>query len=171
MPFDLAELDTLTCSEAGVPMALINLRTRAPLFDDDGTALTISLAGRHSEMFRDMLKLIQTRRGELRNRGQEADGEAKEREDVDLLIACTRDWTLKVLDKQPFGCTPANITKLWNDDRFRPLREQAMAFILTDGNFLAPMSSGSGALPATTSSSTARSRPGEPSLIHSKATA
>ncbi len=159
MVFDLAELDTLTLAEEGVEMPLVNLRTRAPLIDEDGVPLTITLAGRQSETFREILKTIQTRRGELRNRGQEPDADAKEREDIDILVACTRSWTLKVLDKNPFPATPANIRKLWNDDRFRTIREMAMTFLLQDSNFLAPTSNRSADTPATSSSSAGRSPP------------
>ena len=172
MAFDLAELDTLTLAEQGLPMPLINLRTRAQLIDDDGTPVTITLVGRQSEAFRDALKSIQTKRGELRNRGQEADSDAKEREDIDILIACTRDWSFKTLDKAPFPCTPQNIRKLWHDNRFRPLRELAMNFLLLDANFLAQTSNESDVTPAISLSSVARSRTTQaPSQTPSKATA
>lgn len=171
MVFDLAELDTLTLAEEGVEMPLLHPRTRAAILDEDGkTPLTITLAGRQSDAFRDVLKAIQSRRGELRIRGQEQDGDAKEREDIEILVACTRAWTLKMLDKGPFPCTPANVRKLWNDARFRTLRETAMAFLLTDANFLPPPSSASEDTPNTISSYVARFQPEAASQTLSEAT-
>jgi hypothetical protein len=159
MPFDLSEMDTLTLAEAGVPMPILNLRTRTPVVDDDGSAVTITFAGRQSETFREVLKAIQTRRGEAVNRlGVNIDAETKEREDIDILIACTLAWTIKTLDHQPFPCSPQNIRKLWNDPRFRPLREQAMGFLLNDANFLPQTSGVSDDTPVTSSLSVVPSR-------------
>jgi hypothetical protein len=158
MAFDFADLDTLTLSERGVDMPLVNLRTRAALIDDDGTPLTITLAGRQSDTFRSSLKSLLSRRAEAaaRNPGT-TDTDTKEIDDIEILIACTLGWTFKIFDKQPFPCTPLNIRKLWNDPRFRPQRAQAMDFLLTDANFLALPLAPLLVLPVASSSSTAPS--------------
>lgn len=154
MSFDLADFDTYTHAEKGVPMPLVHPKTRAPVLRDDKVPVTITLLGRHSEAFRDALREIQEARADMNGRGITITPAMKEKEDVDTLIACTRDWTFGTLDKQDFPCTPANIVKFWNDQRFRSLREIAMNFILQDGNFLAPSSGHSDAMPGASSSST-----------------
>src|SRR5690348_3033174 len=59
--------------------------------------LTITLAEHQSGRFREILKAIQTRRGDAVNRtgGGAIDAETKEREDIDILVHCTLDWTIK----------------------------------------------------------------------------
>lgn len=150
--FDLASLDTLTLSEEGMPMPLINPRTRTPIRNEDGTPLTITLLGRHSEAFRETLRNSQQGRADLTSRGIAISDEHREREDIATLVACTRDWTLQLLDGKEFPCTPQNVRKLWNDQRFRGLRESAIAFILADGNFLRDLPDTSGDTPDTNSS-------------------
>jgi hypothetical protein len=135
MAFDLAEFDILALSEQGTPMALIHPHTRLPMIDDDKTPLTISLMGRNSDAFRNTMREIQAARAERQARGTAPDPELREQEDILLLVACTTDWTLKILDGKPFPCTPPNIRKLWNDPRFRPLREAGLTHVMNDANF------------------------------------
>lgn len=143
--FDLASLDTQTLGEAGVAMPIINPRTRLPYKNEDGSELSITLLGRHSETFRSVLRQSQTQRADLTSRGRAITDEQREKEDIETLIQCTREWTFQQLDGKPFPCTPPNIKQLWNDSRFRSLRETAIAFILNDQNFLPPSTENSGA--------------------------
>jgi hypothetical protein len=171
MAFDLAEYyDTLTLAEEGIPMTLLNLRTRQPLLNDDGSPVTISLLGQQSKTFRALMGIVQSRRAEIGLRNQQTDTDQREREDIDFLVACTTDWTIQSLDGQPFPCTMQNIRKLWNDPRFRTLRGIALGFVMNDANFLPPSPSGSEPSPATSSSSKDRSRTAEPSQMLSEAT-
>jgi len=151
--FDLAALDTKTLSEQGMPMPIIHPRTRTPIMNEDGTPLTITLLGRHSEAFRETLRASQQGRADLTARGIAISDEHREREDINTLVACTRDWTFQVLDGKEFPCTPQNVRKLWNDTRFRGLRETAIGFILSDGNFLRDLPGSSADMPDTSSSS------------------
>jgi hypothetical protein len=152
--FDLLQFDTLTLAETGVPMPLIDLRNNQVMRNKDGSEVTITLMGRHSTTFRETLVKIQERRSELISQRKPIDTAQREKEDIATLIACTRDWTIRQLGRQEFPCTAANIRRLWSDERFRSLREIAMAFILGDANFLAPTSSNSSDMLGTNSSST-----------------
>jgi hypothetical protein len=156
--FDFAEFDTKTRAELGAKMPLLDMRTGLPKRHPDGTAITISLLGRQSEAFRETLHKVQQRRAADRlatDRYPESETERREREDREFLIACTVDWSFKVMDGQPFPCSPVNIRKLWNDPRFRTVAETAIAFIMADANFLALSPNGSANSPATSSSSAA----------------
>jgi hypothetical protein len=157
MSFDLASLDTQTLSESGVAMPIVHPRTRVALLRDDKTPVTLTLLGRHSSTFRELLRRIQEHRAEISGRGQVISGELKEQEDTDTLVVCTVDWTFDTLDGQKFPCTKQNIVKLWNDSRFRWLREAAMNFILSDGNFLPDTSASSEGTRGGNSSSRGRS--------------
>lgn len=151
--FDLQQLDTLTLSEVGVAMPIIDMRTNRTMTNEDGSDVSITLLGRQSETFRMTLRQIQKQRQKLREERKEVDAEHLEKEDVITLIACTRDWTIKRLSGQDFPCTPANIRRLWTDSRFRSLREVAIAFIMADANFLPRMATGSDDMLDTTSPS------------------
>jgi hypothetical protein len=86
-------------------------------------------------------------------------------------VLCTKAWTFKILDGKEFPCTQQNIRKLWNDVRFRSLRETAIGFILNDGNFLQDLSGSSGDTPGITSFSPASFPLEVPSVMSSEATA
>jgi hypothetical protein len=169
---DLAALDSFTAAEEGMPFLIINPRTGSVLRNDDKSPMMIYLLGRHGEVFRETLRRIQLRRTQLAARRENIDADMREQEDTETLVACTRNWTIQSLDKNPFPATADNIRKLWTDNRFRALRETAMNFILTDVNFLAPSSEGSDDLLAPNSSSLAPfpARTPEPSAMSSATT-
>ncbi|WP_029311616.1 hypothetical protein [Acidiphilium angustum] len=155
MSFDLAQLDTYSLSEAGVPMELIHPGTLAPITDDDGDIVSVSLRGRNSDVYRAAMRKVQQRRTERRARNLIQTEDETRADDYEVIAACTVGWTLKVLDGQPFPCTPENVRRLWADRRFSWLFEQASQFIVTDANFLAtarPVSSGT---PSTNSTDAA----------------
>lgn len=140
MPFDIASLDTLARSQAGVPMPVLHPRTRAPILQDSGPDSgkphTITLCGRNSDAHREMNRIVEDRRSDMAARGIAMTREDIERDDVDVLTACTKAWTLEVLDGQPFPFNEANARKLWGDRRFVVVRDQAIRHIREDANFL-----------------------------------
>lgn len=158
--FDIIELDTKTLGDQGLPMPLLHLRTRDPLLDSDGKSVTITLHGRQSDIFRDVMKQIQEAGAAYRLReGTNPPAEYSEQEDVKLLIACTKDWSFTDLAGEPFPCTPGNIRRFWNDGRFRSIRTAALTFIMNDANFLAEPKRVSGDTRGTNSSSAVLSLP------------
>lgn len=134
--FDLAKLDTLTASEAGVAMQVIHPKTKEPVKGADGEVITITLLGRASDAAQAAVRRARDRANERLQQGRRSTPEDAERDMIDLLVSCTKAWTFDSLDGQPFPCTPGNAELLWRDPRFRWLREQALIFIQDDGNFL-----------------------------------
>lgn len=145
MTFDLAQLDPTTRAEEGVEMRIIHPRTGQPVFADDGkTPATITLRGQRSETFRDALTRIQRRNAGLDNQGVVLGPDQlqtqRDQENTEFLVACTVAWNGLSLDGKPFEYSPENVRRLWTDRRFVIVREQALAFIMRDGNFLADTS-------------------------------
>ncbi len=138
MTFELARLDTAARSEAGVSMPVTDLRTGQPFTDEDGAAVQIVLRGRNSDAFRTAQRRIQERRTAILARGASLSREDIQRNDIELLEACTAGWTALTLDGQPFPYSAENARRLWADPRFEWLTAMAVAFIGNDGNFLAP---------------------------------
>lgn len=134
--FDLNSLDTLTRSQTGTDMPVTHPRTRAPILQDNGQPHTITLRGRNSDAYRDMQRSLQERRADMAARGIAPSREELERDDVDLLVACTVGWTDMTMDGQPFPYSPENARRLWSDRRFVFLRDAAITHIREDANFL-----------------------------------
>lgn len=159
-PFDFSALG-LTRTEEGAPMTIRHPKTGTPVLDEDKNPITITLLGQYSNAFRETLRAIQIARVEFSRNAQQINPgnpepipqEQIDQEDTDTLVACTTGWAFRQLDGQAFPCNPRNARKLYSDRRFWWLRQQAMNFILADGNFLADGSTTSSALPATVSAS------------------
>jgi hypothetical protein len=134
--FDIAKLDTFTRAEEGVAMEVVNPRTNKAVLDEEGRPVTITLLGRNSTTARQTYTRIRDRQMERANKGIIANDAEKDRDDVEYLSACTLGWSMTSMDDQPFGFSPENAKRLWGDPRMRTVREQAMAFVQNDGNFL-----------------------------------
>jgi hypothetical protein len=136
MPFNFNTHDTKTRADEGVPMVVLNLRSGLPELNDDGTPVTITLHGQNSDIFEKSMATIQATRAEMRNAGKTITPEHQRQEDINLVIACTADWTPFEVDGHMLTCTPQNISKFWNDRRFQTTRRVALAWIQNDANFL-----------------------------------
>jgi hypothetical protein len=134
--FDLASLDTRTRSEAGVPLTLVHPKTRGPVTRADGSVVTVTLLGRCSDTHRDKSRELAERTAEMASRGIRQSRDEREADDAELLVACTKGWTIDKMDGQDFPYSPENARRLWTDTRFLWLRDQAVNHVLTDGNFL-----------------------------------
>ena len=134
--FDIAKLDTLTLAEEGVPMPVVHPRTREPVKDNAGKPITVTLLGKNSDTARASFRRIGDRASERAMRGMKPTPEDRERDDAEYLAACTKAWGFTELDGQPFPCNYDNAMRLWGDARFRWLREQALSFVMDEGNYL-----------------------------------
>lgn len=134
--FDIAALEVQSRSESGMPMSIIHPRTKVPVLDEEKNPVTITLLGRNSATFRETQRRIRDRRADRASKAIKATDEDLERDELDLLVAVTIGWTFTVMDGQPFPCNPENARRFWADPRFVWIREQAMSFVLEDGNFL-----------------------------------
>lgn len=134
--FDISTLDTLTLSEEGVEMPVIHPRTKEPVLGSDGRQITITMLGRMSADAQAAFRRVRDRQNERVQQGRRTTPEDVERDQVDILVACTRAWTFSEMDGTPFPFTQANADRLWRDPRFRWLREQAFVYVNDDGNFI-----------------------------------
>jgi hypothetical protein len=134
--FDIASLDTRSRSEEGVPMTLVHPKTRGPVPRADGSTVNITLLGRCSDTYREKQRELAEKAAEKASRGIRRSREEIEQDDIELLVACTRDWSIDSMDGQPFPFSKDNARRLWGDTRFLWLRDQAVAHVQTDGNFL-----------------------------------
>ncbi len=136
MTFDLTKLDSRSKSETGVEMKIIHPGTLAPITNSDGQPVTITLRGRNSTAYKTAFRMVQDRARERAARGLRPNDEETRVDEIDFLCAVTTDWKFTELDGAPFPCTPENIRKLWSDERFTWVLEQATRFAANDGNFL-----------------------------------
>lgn len=135
-PFDISAFDTLTASQAGTPMPLLNLRTGAAYLRADGSPVTITLLGRASDVYRAQQRTLQERRADRNARGITLTPDDSAQEDGQLLAACTVAWTIDEMDGQQFPFSADNARLLWTDPRFIALRDRGVRWILDDGNFM-----------------------------------
>lgn len=139
-PFSLASLDTYTRAQTGVAMPVVHPRERTPIVLAEGELFTVTLCGRSSDAFRQATRLVESTQADRAARGAISTPEEAERDNVEILTACTRGWTpfpLEDGDQAPFEYSIENARRLWSDRRFQWLREQAMRFVRDDANFLA----------------------------------
>jgi hypothetical protein len=179
MATDLASFDILPLSEKGVAMPLRHPFTGVALRDEDSeekTPWTVTLLGRHSTAFAAAIKTInEVRATDQKTFAAQYPGmpippvpqERIDRENTDLLCACTREWTITVLDGKPFHCSPENMRTFWIGKRWPFFRQQGLDFMLGDANFLPSVFGTSKNSPDISSLSDDPSRPAEHSTISS----
>lgn len=130
---DLGSLDTRAASEEGAVMAVVHPVTGQPLTQEDGAAVTITLAGMDGDRFRKAQRAATDRRLKSPRRAN-VTAEDIERDGIETLAACTLAWTGLVLDGETLDCTVPNARKAYQ--RLPWLREQVDAFIGDRANFL-----------------------------------
>lgn len=137
MSFDIADIGTMLADE-GVPFQIVNLRTGAPYMIDEAQtiALSITMMGRSSMMFRDLMEGIRKDRESLQAQGKPINRDIIYEEDTKLLSACTVSWNFTQYKGQDFPCNPRNIRAFWTDRFFEYVRERALTFMTGDVNFL-----------------------------------
>ena len=136
--FDIAKLDTRTMSEKGMPMQVRNPTTAAPMLDDAGKPVTITLLGRNSEKFRALQREAQQRRADMASRSIPFGADDVKTENFNYLVGTTIGWSFDTMDALPFAFSEDNSRKLWADGRWAWLNAQAIGFILEEGNFFLP---------------------------------
>jgi hypothetical protein len=121
--------------EQSARMTVKHIETGLPLLDKNGVAISITLAGKDSEIFRNAMEAQREfRLRKAMQTGQERPTLAELRaETVDLIAACTLSWTLEV-DDAPYACTKDNAREVYR--RLPWLLDQADAFIADRANFL-----------------------------------
>ena len=130
---DLSSLDTRKTADDGAEMQLRHPGTDAVLTQDDGKAITITLAGSDSDRYQRAQRAQANRRLNAGVR-RKLTIEELESDTVELLVACTIKWDGIKVGGKVLDCTTDNARKLYRD--YQWIREQANAFIGERANFL-----------------------------------
>lgn len=128
---DLATLDTTVTAEQGAKLEL-----RHPITDEPLGAVLV-LAGVDSRTYRNheaetLNRFLGRMAKGKRFKGKTA--EDQEREGLEMLVACTLNWSGVVLDGAELPCTPENALTLYI--RLPWAKEQAREFMMDRGNYL-----------------------------------
>ena len=134
---DLAKFDTRKTASEGVAMVVRHPQTDEPLVDEkSGRPVTITLLGEDSDVYKQVSHRSSDER--LKKRVKKGRIEIRtaeiERDALEVLVACTKDWDGIVLDGQGLEFTPDNARKLYTRIPF--VRDQAAEFINDRANFL-----------------------------------
>lgn len=133
---DLEALDTLELGEQGVDMPVRRPDTLEPVFNDDGTPMTITVASADSDKFQKASRNARNRRNQVAGRrGGNGMPRAEEidNDSIDLLTAVVIRWNITFGGRKP-ECTPASVRNLYLK---RPwIMRQVDAFIADDANFM-----------------------------------
>jgi len=134
--FDLSEIDSVDTANKGAPLQLRDVR--GALIYRDKEPVAITLLGSDSDTFREVSRANVSRRIANKDRSG-IDFEASEREQIELMVACTTGWS-NVKDKEgktiPF--TAANAKSLY--EAYPAVREQVESFVMDRANFVTPLS-------------------------------
>ncbi|MHB2205071.1 hypothetical protein [Methylobacterium sp. CM6257] len=133
---DLSNLDTTATAEAGATMEVVHPATGAPLTQDGGAVVSITLAGQDSERYRKADRRIANKRLQASSNGQRVKltAEGIESDNLERLVACTIAWNGIGWGGADKECTPENAREAYK--RLPWLREQAEAFTADRANFL-----------------------------------
>lgn len=134
----LAELFTKTTAESGVPIEIFHPKTNLSV------GVTIVVCGADSETYKKIQRKQLNRRMERsarnRNRQLQLSAEELETEALDILVACTKDWSEKGQPTIEFNpgellpCTPENARRLYTE--YEWIKEQIDQAIGDRTNFL-----------------------------------
>lgn len=129
---DLSALDTSDLANQGVPMHLRG-PNGAPLFDDAGQPITISLLGDDSDALTklDRVTTNQHLRGSIT-----VTAELAEAAHLNRLARATVGWSGIKVDGAALEFSEEAARKLYADKRFKWIRQQAAVFIGDRANFL-----------------------------------
>ncbi|MFN3858110.1 MAG: hypothetical protein ACK4RV_10190 [Caulobacter sp.] len=128
---DLAQIDTTKAANEGAVLELLG-PDEAPLVDENGAPVTITLLGKDSEVFNRETNARANRVLNQRGR-QKITVEASRAEGVRLLAKCTVAWAGIKVRGEFLDCTYENALKLYTEFAF--IREQVDAFIGDRSNF------------------------------------
>lgn len=127
------DLNALSPAESAV-LELVHPVSGVVLRKPDGKPITITIAGRDSEVYRKFIRareartIEEARRTQRGRKGDEPSGEQivdqADAEAVDLLATCSLSWDGVEVDGKVLECNPANAAKLYTDVRTRWAREQ-----------------------------------------------
>jgi hypothetical protein len=129
------DLSSLDKKSDIVDVALMNPRTNTPITNEDGTPMTISVSGKYSKVYREILDSQQNariKRGQRNNKMTVTVQEiASDR--LDLVSACTSSWNITLDGEKPV-CDAKTAKVVY--ERFPFIREQVEDAMEDIQNFL-----------------------------------
>jgi len=136
MSFDLSALDTTSAADQGATMHVAHPVTGVALSQEDGSPVSLILAGEDSERFRKQDRTARSRRlaRQQQGRAMKLSADELDSDALEMLVAVTVGWSGLALDGADLPYSPDNARKLYT--RLPWLREQAQAFVLDRANFL-----------------------------------
>lgn len=135
--FNLASVMPVRAND-GVAMQIRHPTTFEVMHNADGSPVEIVMRGSTSRAFREGVRRINRLRAEQQlSTEQLEDPQFIYETDTILLVNCTASWNFDELaPDEPLPFSEENARKLWSDERFDYLRNQAQQFMLNNGNFL-----------------------------------
>lgn len=126
---DLLTLDTTKQAEKGAVLKLRNPGTGEYI-----EGMTITLLGEDSAVYRNKSKAIAEEKLNA-NRKRKVNLDSIENENLQVLAACTVEWTGFEEGKNPIECTAEEVVRIYR--KYKWIREQVDSFIGDRANFLA----------------------------------
>lgn len=128
---DLADLDTQTRAERGVPMPVVHPVTREPIIGADGNQWTVTVLGKDSIAFR---KALHARTAAAIEAGDLPKNDDPDLDELPLVVCLVTGWSPMKWNGEPFLYSPANAEKLLKERRW--LRVQVDLFTGKRENYL-----------------------------------
>ena len=133
---DLKTLSTTTLSDKGVQCFLKNPGDDAPILNDDGTPMSITLLGQDSKAYQTLKHSMSNEKIEKAvkfGKKLKLNSEKLENDELDLLVKSTVEWDITYQGQKP-DCTPENVRLLYT--QVPSIREIVSDFIVDRTNFL-----------------------------------
>lgn len=128
---DLRQFET---GKDGEWLDVLHPTTGEILRDEEGAPMRILLLGKDSDDYRKAQRAATQRRLKSRSKRSMIDAETLEREAVEVLIVCTKDWEGVGDAGEDLSCTPENVRRVYSS--YLWLREQVDEFVEDRGNFM-----------------------------------
>ena len=106
----------------------------APLFNDDGTPMIITLAGEHSEDYKAVTRRWQN--DMLRRPNRKLNADQVEERSLDLLVAVTKGWAIQWEEGQMLPFSPQAARELYADREHAWIKQQVEQHVYEASNFL-----------------------------------
>lgn len=131
MSIDLRQFET---DNEGEWLDLLHPVTGELIRDENDVLLRVNLVGKDSKEYRKAQRAITQRRLKSRSKANRFDADAIEHEAIDILVACTKEWSGFAEEGEELEFNPANVRKVYTE--YPWIKEQVDEFVDDRGNFM-----------------------------------
>lgn len=124
---DLGKYNVKAAADSGAVLHIKHPSTGEKLFDN-GEPVTVTVIGRDSPKVQEAMQAVEKRKA----KGEDIDAEEQ---GLTLFCAVVVGWSHIGLDGEELECTPANVRKVFSDERTDWIGEQVGPFVLSRRNF------------------------------------